>query len=131
MVKENYWRGDWPLAIVTQVFPDNKGFVRRLSLCASQSEFIRNCGKVVLLEAHDAASSDVPSSLDGIATQNDNVSASDGGGTTGDVLPDSNPSWDPGYDPSDVVLPSVSGDNKLILPSTTPRRSARILARNK
>ena len=61
MVKENYRRGDWPLVIVTQVFPDNKGFVHHLSLHTSQKEYIRDCGKVVLLEAHDATSCDVPS----------------------------------------------------------------------
>lgn len=51
MVDERRSRGQWPLAIVEETFPDRHGSVRQVSVRTATSRFVRDVRKLCLLEA--------------------------------------------------------------------------------
>jgi hypothetical protein len=51
MVKEDSQQGQWPIAVVTETFPDEKGHVRQVTIrTANQSFNRRDVRKLCLLE---------------------------------------------------------------------------------
>jgi len=50
---DNVSRGNWPLGIVIETFPDDKGLVRHLQVRTAKGVYRRNIRKLCLLEASD------------------------------------------------------------------------------
>jgi len=53
MVDEDFKRGSWPKAIVTETFPDSDNVVRRVRVKTVASTYVRDVRKLCLLKASD------------------------------------------------------------------------------
>ncbi len=49
VIDENTKRGEWPVGIVTEVYPDGKGIVRQVTVKIDSSEYKRPVTKLCLL----------------------------------------------------------------------------------
>ena len=53
MVDKDFPRGRWPMAVVEEVFPDNRGIVRHVTVRTAGGKFKRDVCKLCLLEGSD------------------------------------------------------------------------------
>jgi transposase InsO family protein len=53
MVDKDFPRGRWPMAVVEEVFPDNRGIVRHVTVRTASGKFKRDVCKLCLLEGSD------------------------------------------------------------------------------
>ena len=53
LADSNVARGNWPLGLVMETYPDSKGFVRHATVRTAKGSYKRNIQKLCLLEASD------------------------------------------------------------------------------